>query len=92
MSIEDPDENIYTRLPRLVVYYLTRWAHLNLITRFRDEFVGNELENDFLRHPDELLDSIHADSAAPWPALLEVSELTQSDVPDDDQAEDGDTV
>jgi nucleoside-diphosphate-sugar epimerase len=65
-----PEENIYTRLPRLIIYYMTRWAHLNLITRFRDEFIGNDLEQDFLCRPDELLQSIHADSTAPWPVLL----------------------
>jgi nucleoside-diphosphate-sugar epimerase len=65
-----PEENIYTRLPRLIIYYMTRWAHLNLITRFRDEFIGNDLEQEFLCHPDELLQSIHEDSTAPWPVLL----------------------
>jgi len=73
-----PEEDIYTRLPRLVIYYLTRWAHLNLITRFRDQFIGNELANDFLRHPDALLGSIHADSTTPWPALLKADELVES--------------
>lgn len=34
-----PEENIYTRLPSLVVYYLTRWEYLNLITRFKNEFL-----------------------------------------------------
>jgi nucleoside-diphosphate-sugar epimerase len=87
-----PEENIYTRLPRLVIYYLTRWAHLNLITRFRDEFIGNELEKDFLRHPEELLTSIHTDSAAPWPALLKEAELTAAAVPDEDAADDSDAV
>ena len=72
-----PDDDIFTRLPKLVIYYLTRWAHLNLITRFRDQLVGNELANDFLRHPDALLDSIHADSTTPWPALLKTDELTE---------------
>ncbi len=65
-----PHENIYTRLPRLIIYYMTRWAHLNLITRFRDEFIGNDLEQEFLCRPDELLHSIHEDSTAPWPVLL----------------------
>jgi nucleoside-diphosphate-sugar epimerase len=86
-----PDENIYTRLPRLVIYYLTRWAHLNLITRFRDEFIGNELEKDFLFSPDELLNSIHADSAAPWPALLLEAKQLIAPLDDDDTADDGDS-
>jgi nucleoside-diphosphate-sugar epimerase len=86
-----PEENIFTRLPSLVVYYMTRWAHLNLITRFRDEFIGKELENDFLRHPDELLNSIHADAVTPWSALLEIEELAA--LPDDDDpADDGDSL
>jgi len=84
-----PEEDIYTRLPRLVIYYLTRWAHLNLITRFRDQFIGNELANDFLRHPDELLGSIHADSTTPWPDLLKTDELaeTVSEPADDGEAD-----
>ncbi|MCW5198295.1 SDR family oxidoreductase [Desulfobulbus sp. F4] len=84
-----PEENIYTRLPRLVIYYLTRWAHLNLITRFRDEFIGNELEKEFLHHPDRLLDSVHADSATPWPTLLETAELAGPS-PEPSDADDGD--
>ncbi|MGR0479932.1 MAG: NAD-dependent epimerase/dehydratase family protein [Candidatus Electronema sp. V4] len=84
-----PEEDIYTRLPRLVIYYLTRWAHLNLITRFRDQFIGNELANDFLRHPDALLGSVHADSTAPWPALLQTDELADavSEPADDGEAD-----
>jgi nucleoside-diphosphate-sugar epimerase len=86
-----PEENIFTRLPSLVVYYMTRWAHLNLITRFRDEFIGKELESDFLHHPDELLNSIHADAVTPWSALLEIEELAA--LPDDDDpADDGDSL
>lgn len=65
-----PDENIYTRLPSLVVYYLTRWGHLNMITKYNDEFFGNDVEDDFLHNPKGLIESIHSDSTAPFPALL----------------------
>ncbi|GBE13877.1 GDP-L-fucose synthase [bacterium BMS3Bbin14] len=65
-----PDETVYTALPRLVVYYLTRWGHLNLITTFNDEFIGDfELEEDFVNSPGELLNSIHTDSVSPFPEL-----------------------
>ncbi|XCN74076.1 MAG: NAD(P)-dependent oxidoreductase [Candidatus Electrothrix aestuarii] len=67
----EPEENIYTRLPSLIVYYLTRWGHLNLITRFKNEFFADTLEDDFLYHPQELLRSVHADSIAPFPELVE---------------------
>ncbi len=65
-----PEETVYAALPKLVVYYLTRWGHLNLITTFNDEFIGDfELEEDFVNSPGELLDSIHADSVSPFPEL-----------------------
>ncbi|RWX52474.1 hypothetical protein VU01_10081, partial [Candidatus Electrothrix marina] len=66
-----PEENIYTRLPGLVVYYLTRWGHLNLITRYKNEFFADTLEEDFLCRPDELLRSVHADSITPFAELRE---------------------
>ncbi len=71
-SFEDPapDETIFTRLPQLVIYYLTRWGHLNLITTFNEEYFGiNELEDDFRYAPEELLQSIHADSTTPFSGL-----------------------
>jgi nucleoside-diphosphate-sugar epimerase len=65
-----PDETIYTALQRLVVYYLERWGHMNLITTFNEEFFGtNELEDDFINNPKELLDSIHQDSVSPFPDI-----------------------
>jgi len=76
-SFQDPfpDETIFTALPRLVIYYLTRWGHLNLITTFNEEFFGcNELEHDFRFAPRDLLNSIHADSTHPFPDLMEERE------------------
>lgn len=65
-----PEETVYTALPKLVVYYLTRWGHLNLITTFNDEFIGDfELEEDFVNSPGELLSSIHAHSVSPFTEL-----------------------
>jgi len=66
-----PAETIYTALPRLVVYYLTRWGHLNLITTYNEEYFGsNELEQDFRENPRDLLTSIHADSTSPFYDIL----------------------
>lgn len=68
-----PDENIYNALPKLVVYYLSRWGHLNLITTFNEEFLGLfELEDDFINHPRDLLKSIHEDSVSPFPEMMEL--------------------
>lgn len=66
-----PTETIYTVLPKLVIYYLTRWGHLNLITTFNEEFFGsNELEVEFRYNPRDLLSSIHADSTAPFHDIM----------------------
>jgi nucleoside-diphosphate-sugar epimerase len=65
-----PDDNIYTVMPKLVVYYLTRWGHLNLVTTFNEEVFGiNELEQDFKGRPLDLLTSIHEDSTHPYNLL-----------------------
>ena len=74
-----PDENIYNALPKLVVYYLSRWGHLNLITTFNEEFLGVfELEDDFINQPRDLLHSIHEDSVSPFPEMVELKKsLTQ---------------
>jgi nucleoside-diphosphate-sugar epimerase len=70
-----PDEIIYTVLPKLVVYYLSRWGHLNLITTFNEEFLEIfEFENDFINKPRNLLASIHADSVSPFPEMMELRE------------------
>lgn len=52
-----PDETIYTRIPDMVIYYLTRWSHQNMITTF-DEKLNFEtsIENDFQKIIDRMLD------------------------------------
>ncbi len=68
-----PDENIYTKLPALVIYYLTRWSHQNLIATFNEVMLApNVMENEFANNPQELLDSIHTDSAGPFKSLLDL--------------------
>ena len=74
-----PGDNVYTRLPSLIVYYLTRWGHLNLITKFNDEFFNNDIEEEFIYDPGCLLQSIHDDSTAPFPALLNLEKRSDLD-------------
>ncbi len=66
-----PDETIFTRLPDLVVYYLTRWSHQNLITTY-DENLTDSLciDEDFQKKPLELLESIHGEATRPFHDLL----------------------
>lgn len=75
-----PTETIYTILPKLVIYYLTRWGHLNLITTFNEEFFGsNELEHDFRYNPRELLSSIHDDSTTPFHDIVKETPASRQD-------------
>jgi len=65
-----PDETIFTRLPELVVYYLTRWSHENLITTFRDDLELEKSESHIFSHnPEVLLDSVHAKGIGPFANL-----------------------
>lgn len=61
-SFQDPqpETTIYSELPALIEYYLTRWEHLNLITTFNTEFYSpkNNLD-DFKTDPGKLLAAIH---------------------------------
>jgi len=66
-----PDESIFTLLPDLVTYYLTRWSHQNLITSYDDSLQFNgSIAEDFRRNPVELLKSIHSKSIAPFPEMI----------------------
>ncbi|HEB68809.1 MAG TPA: SDR family oxidoreductase [Desulfobulbus sp.] len=55
-----PEATIYSELPALIEYYLTRWEHLNLITTFNTEFYSpkNNLD-DFKTDPAKLLAAVH---------------------------------
>ncbi len=49
-----PEESIFTRLPELVVYYLSRWTHENLITTFKDILEEESVEDIFDQDPKRL--------------------------------------
>lgn len=59
----DPEETIFTELPELVQYYLTRWEQLNLITPYNKEFFDPKKKaNEFLSSPEKLLEYIHKEN------------------------------
>jgi nucleoside-diphosphate-sugar epimerase len=65
-----PDENIYTKLPELVVYYLNRWTHANLITTYSEKVLHpNAMSHEFDASPADLLKSVHQDSTSPFKDL-----------------------
>lgn len=62
-----PEETIYTQLPELITYYLTRWSHQNLITSYDESLQFKESVADaFNNNPVELLKSVHAKSIGPF--------------------------
>ncbi len=65
-----PNETVYTRLPEMFSYYLTRWSHQNLITTFDEKLDSDSsVEKDFEQNPQTLIDSIHLDATAPFPEI-----------------------
>jgi len=62
-SFQDPmpKETIYTRLPDMASYYLTRWHQQNLIMiPSQDTVEIDELDQGFRHHPEALLEQMHA--------------------------------
>ncbi len=68
----NPSETIYTKLPELVIFYLTHWTHKNMINTFNEDVLGPEtMSYGFTSSPTELLKSIHQDSTAPFMDIIE---------------------
>ncbi len=65
-----PNETIFTSIPDLIIYYLTRWSHQNLITTYNENITKNlNIDEDFKNRPQELLDSIHGNQTHPFKDL-----------------------
>ncbi len=65
-----PEETIFTRLPELVIYYLTRWSHENLISTFNENIeIEKPVEEYFLNNPQKLIDDTHARGIGPFPDI-----------------------
>lgn len=66
----DPDATIFTELPALIRYYVSRWEHLNLVEPRRRAVAtagGTRSTADaFLRSPERLLASVLADQEQPF--------------------------
>jgi nucleoside-diphosphate-sugar epimerase len=62
-----PEETIFTRLPELVVYYLTRWNHQNLISTYKKGLeIEESVEQSFKDNPQTLVDTAHAEGIGPF--------------------------
>ncbi len=66
-----PDETIFTSLPELVIYYLTRWSHENLISTSNDNIdIEKPVELYFKNNPQKLIDEMHARGIGPFSDML----------------------
>jgi len=66
-----PDESIFTRLPELVVYYLTRWSHENLISTYNENLeIEKSVEQTFINNPQKLIDELHAKGIGPFSDMM----------------------
>jgi GlcNAc-P-P-Und epimerase len=62
-----PEETIFTQLPELVIYYLTRWSHENQITTFNETISQeNKIVKSFINNPEFLIDYIHTRGTGPF--------------------------
>ncbi len=76
----DPEATIFTELPELIEYYVTRWEHLNLIEPFNKEFFDpRRRAEEFLHTPDQLLREIHQESDLPFLKQCPLSSATQGE-------------
>lgn len=62
-----PDETVFSQLPDIIEYYLTRWQQLNLISSYDEEFFDpQKIAEDFLNCPETLLNEIHHHKRQPF--------------------------
>ena len=55
-----PQVTVYSRLPDMIEYYITRWEHLNLIEPFNEELYDPKKRIEaFQKKPEQLLTTVH---------------------------------
>lgn len=75
-----PDETIFTRLPDLIVYYLTRWSHENLIITFDEKLLKeNSVEKLFSSDPQTLVTTLHKKGIGPYQDMKNLNTSTMLD-------------
>ena len=58
-GLADRDTTVFTELPHMIEYYLTRWEHLNLIEAYNESFyLPKTHANDFISAPRDMLDLV----------------------------------
>lgn len=59
-GLRQSEVTVFSELPSLIEYYLTRWEHLNLVSLNEHEFFDpKKRAEDFLHSPSDLMEKIH---------------------------------
>ncbi len=70
-----PDQSIYSRLPEIIEYYISRWERRNLISGLNDDaFITRKDVQQFIDRPEELLQEIHNKTCSPFGEFTELEE------------------
>ena len=70
-----PEQTIYSKLPEIIEYYISRWEHRNLISGFNDEFfVLRKDVQQFIDSPEQLLQQIHKGDLKPFGKFSELDQ------------------
>jgi GlcNAc-P-P-Und epimerase len=73
----DPEHTVFTELPSIIDYYITRWEHLNLISSYNTCFFDPLKQADkFCDDPQHLLKAIHSAQINP---LADFEQLRETD-------------
>lgn len=55
-----PEETIYSRLPEMILYYIARWSHQNLIATYNEEVqLDKDFIQTFIHEPEKLMHAAH---------------------------------
>lgn len=64
-----PEVTVYSKLPDMIEYYMTRWQHLNLISYYNRQFLDpGQRQEVFVNDPSRLLETMKHETA-PFPGL-----------------------
>ncbi|MDW7771833.1 MAG: NAD-dependent epimerase/dehydratase family protein [Desulfobulbaceae bacterium] len=76
-SYGNPDQEVtvFTELPSIIEYYITRWESLNLFSSYNPDFYDPQHQVDrFAENPEKLLDAIHRRQIDPFADFEELRE------------------